>query len=115
MTRHDPLPRLEHMLDAAEEAVSLAGGRSRSSLDEERLLDLSLKYLVQTVGEAAARIPLDEQERNPEIPWAQIVGMRNRIVHGYDALDLDALWSTVEEDLPALIPLLQAAIARNRS
>jgi uncharacterized protein with HEPN domain len=65
---------------------------------------------VETVGEAASRIAKEIQGQSPEIPWAQIVTMRHRLVHGYDTVDPDLLWSTVTEDLPALIPLLERAL-----
>lgn len=66
--------------------------------------------LVETVGEAASRIPREVPGRSPEIPWRQIVTKRYRLVHGFDTVDPDLLWSTVSEDLPALIPLLERAL-----
>ena len=110
MTQHDETVRLRHMLGAAREAVELSRGLSRQDLAEQRLVELALTKLVETVGEAASRIPKEIQGRSPEIPWAQVVTMRHRLVHGYDTVDPDLLWSTVTEDLPALIPLLERAL-----
>lgn len=46
----------------------------------------------------------------PQIPWAQIVGTRNRLIHGYDFVDYDILWQTVQEDLPALVRELESVV-----
>lgn len=114
MTQHEALVRLGHMLEASREATELARGKTRQDLSENRLLELALTRLVEIVGEAASRVPKEDQARFPDIPWADIVGMRNRLVHGYTEIDIDALWSTIEEDLPALVPLLEAALGPGR-
>jgi uncharacterized protein with HEPN domain len=79
------------MLDYAREAVALVENRSRDDLETNRLLHLGLVRLIEMVGEAANRVPKDVQREHLQIPWAQIVGMRNRLIHGYDSLDLDIL------------------------
>lgn len=106
MTRRDDTVRLRHMLDHAREAVALVEGRSRSELDDNRMLQLALVRLVEIVGEAAARVSGPTKGRYPSIPWHEIVGMRNRVIHGYDAVDLDVLWDTVTVDLPPLVDQL---------
>ncbi|MFW6157947.1 MAG: DUF86 domain-containing protein [Planctomycetota bacterium] len=103
MTRHDPIVRLQHMLDYAREAVQMAEGRTRADLGRDRLLNLSLVRLLEMVGEAAARVPRDCRERWSGIPWPEIVGLRNRLIHGYDDVDLDILWTIIQDDLPPLI------------
>ena len=103
MARHDPDLRWRHMLDAAREAAQMVQGRTRADLDADRPLNLSLVRLLEIVGEAASRVPADERAKCPGIPWAQIVGLRNRLIHGYDNVDFDILWQIVTQDLPALI------------
>ena len=83
------------MLDYSREAIALAERRSRSDLDADRMLQLSLVRLVEIVGEAATRVSPEARERLPHIPWPQIAGMRNRLIHGYDFVDYDILWQTV--------------------
>ncbi len=61
-----------------------------------------VEYLVEIIGEAAARVGTESREKYPSIPWLQVVGIRNRLVHGYDAVDLDVLWDTIIDDLPRL-------------
>ena len=52
------------------------------------------------------------REGNQQIPWAQIIGMRNRLVHGYDVIDFDLLWNTVKVDIPAHIVALEEALMK---
>lgn len=99
MSRHDPLIRLRHMLDHAREAVELIRGRTRDDLDRERMLELSLVRLVEIVGEAAAHLTRDEQARYPTIPWPQVTGMRNRLIHGYDTVDTRIVWEVIQDKL----------------
>lgn len=107
MSRDDPQVRLRHMLDYAREAVALLRDRKRADLDSERALGLAILRCLEIVGEAASRVPGDIQRRYPNIPWPQIIGMRNRLVHGYDIVDYDIVWSTVTQDLPPLIAELE--------
>ncbi len=101
------LVRLRHMLDAAREAVSFAEGRRRADLDKDRMLSLSLLRLLETVGEAAGRVTEEGRRRYPRLPWREIVDMRNRLIHGYDDIDLNRVWETVTADLPPLIRELE--------
>jgi len=94
MPRHDIDVRLHHMLDAAREAAQMAQGKARADLDTDRPLNLSLVRLLEIVGEAASRISPDERAQYPGIPWMQIVGLRNRLIHGYDNVDFDILWKS---------------------
>lgn len=107
MTQHDDIVRLQHMLENAREAVAMIKGKERSDLDRERMLELSLIRLIAVVGEAATRVTDEGQAKYPSIPWRQVVGMRNRLIHGYDQVDLHILWDTIEEDLPPLITELE--------
>ena len=110
MSRHSDLVRLRHMLDHAREAASLVAGKSRTDLANTRLLQLGLVRLVEIVGEAAARVSTDGRERSPAIPWEDIIGMRNKLIHGYDQVDLSILWDTVTDDLPRLIQELETVL-----
>ncbi len=111
MSRRDDRTRLLHMLDHSREAVAMAEGCSRADLDTDRKLELSLTRLVEIIGEAAARVTPSGQAQLSGVPWAAIVGFRNRLIHGYDEVDLDILWATVVHDLPPLIASLEARLA----
>ncbi|MBU0987640.1 MAG: DUF86 domain-containing protein [Proteobacteria bacterium] len=95
------------MLDHAMEAMAMVQGKKRSDLNNDRMMELSLVRLVEIIDEAAARVGTNSREKYPSIPWLQIVGMRNRLIHGYDAVDLDVLWDTITDDLPPLIDELK--------
>ena len=110
MTRHSDRVRLRHMLDHAAEAVELVSGKKRSDLDADRLLNLSLVRLLEIVGEAAARLSSETRDRYPQIPWLDIIGLRNRLIHGYDIVDFDILWDIVHDDLATLVSRLREVI-----
>ena len=110
MTRHDSTVRLRHMLDYAREAHKTVCRRKREDLDDDRQLNLSLVRLLEIVGEAAARVPTNEREKYPGIPWPEIVGLRNRLIHGYDQVNFDLLWEIVQNDLPPLITELEVIL-----
>ena len=88
----------------------MARGRSRPELETDRALNLALVRLLEIVGEAAARVTQETRSLHPEIPWQQIVGLRNRLIHGYDEVDLDILWNIVSVDLQPLIDALERMI-----
>ncbi len=111
MTQHEDIVRLHHMLDNAQEAVSMIAGKDRSELQQNRMLELALVRLVEVVGEAAAKV--EEQSKYTSIPWFQIIGMRNRLIHGYDEVDLDILWDTIEIDLPPLVSELKRILGES--
>jgi len=110
MPRHDYRTRMRHMLTHAEEAVSMAHGRSRADLDRDRQLNLSLVRLMEVVGEAAARVSPEGRQRYPAVPWPEIAGLRNRLIHAYDKVDFNILWDIVQDDLPPLIAELRKAL-----
>jgi len=110
MSRRDPQVRLKHMLDYAREAVDMAKGNAAEDLDKDRKLALALTHLVELIGEAASQAPQEVREQYPNIPWPKVVGMRNRLIHGYDFVDYAILWDTIAEDLPPLIAELEKII-----
>ena len=81
--------------------------KKRADLDTDRTLGLTTLRCLEIVGEAASHIPESMRQEHPQIPWPQIIGTRNRLVHGYDLVDYDIIWSTVVEDLPPLIAELE--------
>ena len=109
MTRHDEI-RLRHMIEAAREAISFARGRIRGDLETDRQLVLSLVKDIEIVGEAAAQITESTRTELADIPWTEIVAMRNRLVHAYFSINLDVVWQTVQEDLPTLISTLERLV-----
>ena len=110
MSMRDDAVSLKDMLDHAREAVALLRDTNRESFRDQRVLQLSLPRLVEVVGEAATRLSGTTRQAHLDVPWPQIVGMRNRLIHGYDVIDCDLLWDTVTGDLPELITELERIV-----
>ena len=105
MSPHD-LVYVGHMLDTARKASAKAVGLSREAYDADENLRLALTHLVQVIGEAARQVSQDFAKRHPEVPWADIIGMRHKVVHDYLGVDEDIVWQVVADDLPSLIAAL---------
>jgi uncharacterized protein with HEPN domain len=99
----DDLIRLRHMRDAAQEAITFIQDQTRETLDQDRKLALALVKDIEIIGEAASKISEESQQLHPQIPWPQIIAMRNRLIHAYFEIDLEVVWKTVTEDLPVLL------------
>ena len=112
MPRRDDGTSLRQMRDHAREASDLIVGRQRADLDRERVLSLALVQLMQILGEAANRVSEECRNQQPEIPWTQIVALRNRLIHGYDEIDFDILWQILTNDLPPLLQVLDRLLAK---
>jgi uncharacterized protein with HEPN domain len=103
--------RLRHMLDAAREALHYGAGKTSDDLQANRVLSLALIRCIEIIGEAASRVGAELKAGHPEVPWADIVGMRNRLVHAYFEIDLARVCDTLAADLPPLIAQLEAILA----
>ena len=90
------------MLDATSEALEFVQGKRRSDLDTDRKLVLSLVKELEIIGEAAGKVSAEIRTQYGAIPWQDISGMRNRLIHAYFDIDLDVVWTTVTKDLPLL-------------
>jgi len=96
------------MIDAAETVGAFMAGRGRAELDSNRMLLFAVVRAIEVLGEAAARVSDETRQAAPGVPWNAIVGMRNRLVHGYFNIDVDIVWKTVSSEIPALLPKLRA-------
>jgi len=99
--------RLRHMRDAAREVLAFTQHRARSDLDGDRMLVLALVKAIEIIGEAAYQLSDDARDELPDIPWNDIIGMRHRLVHAYFDINLDILWQTAQDDIPALLAVLE--------
>lgn len=101
--------RVDHMIEAAEQALGFAAGRSRADLDTDAMLQMALTRAVEIVGEAASQTSEAGRSELAGLPWPQIIGMRNRLVHAYFDINRDILWDTVQIALPVLLAQLKPA------
>jgi uncharacterized protein with HEPN domain len=91
------------MLDAALEIQQYVRSSTREDLNRDRKLLHSLVRLLEIIGEAADQVSRELHDQIPDIPWVIMVGMRNRLVHAYFAINLNIVWITSTEDIPPLI------------
>lgn len=106
MKREDQV-RIAHMLDAAQKALSFADGHKREDLESDEMLLFALVHSLEIVGEAANQVSEIGQKENANIPWADVIAIRNRLIHGYIDIDPDIVWQTVTENLPPLVRQLK--------
>jgi len=109
MQRADEI-RIQHMLECTDEILSFIKGRDRADLDSDRMLMHAITRCVELIGEAASQVSPDVQRTFPDVPWQDIVGMRNRLIHVYFDVDMDVVWSTVTKDIPEMAMSLRKAL-----
>jgi uncharacterized protein with HEPN domain len=98
---------LSDLLEAIQRIEKYASeGRERFESDE--LIQTWIVHHLQILGEAARGLSADLRAREPDVPWPQIIAMRNILVHAYFGIDLETVWSTVEKDLPRLKNRIEA-------
>jgi uncharacterized protein with HEPN domain len=110
MTRHDPGVTFRQMREYAGRVTSIVKERSRQDLAGDLAFFLAVTRALEIVGEAAHRLPPEIRARYPEIDWTGLIGLRNRLAHAYDLLDLDLLWKAIGEDMPILIEQLDTLL-----
>jgi uncharacterized protein with HEPN domain len=109
------LIRLKHMLDSTQAILAFLNGKKRSDLNIDRLLISGITRELEILGEAAGKVSLPTQNLFSEIPWRQLVGMRNRLIHAYFDVDHDIVWNTITNDLPKFSKQLEKAILQMES
>lgn len=112
MRRADAL--LLDMLEAARSVMSVVGGRDRRAFEADRVSFDAVMWNLSIIGEAASRVPEAIRQETPAIPWRTITAMRNRLVHGYFAIDRERVWKVVAEDISPLIAALEPIVGRYR-
>ncbi len=100
------------MLDAAKKARAFAAGKKREDLDKDEMLTLALIKCIEIIGEAASKVSNECERDCPNIPWDDIIGMRNRLIHAYFDINSNILWKTVTEELQPLVDELEQVLPR---
>lgn len=111
MSAPDDLTRMQHMRDACRAGLRVADGKTRESLESDETTVLALCRAIEIIGEAGSKVSKSTREAYPQIPWAEIVAMHNRLIHAYFDVDLDQVWKAVTEDIPPLVAQLEAILA----
>jgi uncharacterized protein with HEPN domain len=104
--------RVQDMLDSIEAIQSYTGGMTQAAFEaDQRTIDAVVRHFI-IIGEAASRIPVEVQQRDPNIAWRQIRGLRNVAVHEYSRVNNRVLWQTATSDLAALEAQLRTLLSR---
>ncbi len=111
MSRRDDTTLLRDMIDAARTAISATDRSDQAALAADHVRALGLVKCLEIVGEAAGQLSADLRERHAAIPWGQIIGMRNRLVHAYFDIDYEQVWKALTEDLPPLLEQWERILA----
>lgn len=113
MQHRDWRIRITDILDAINKIQRFVTGLSFAIFcADEKTVD-AVVYNIAVIGEAARHIPAELETQNANIPWAVMRGMRNVVIHQYFGIDTAILWETVQQNLPPLVPLLQALLDKN--
>ncbi len=96
------LIRFKHMLDSATAIFHFIDGKTHQEFNRDRMLSNAVIRELEVLGEAANHISKTTQKVFPELPWKQLIAMRNALIHAYFDIDYDIIWETVNDDLPPL-------------
>ena len=98
------------ILIAARKALKFLEGMTWEEFEQSELHQNAVVHLLEITGEAARLISQETRDAHPDIPWEQMIGMRNRLIHEYFRVDLVTVWDTVRNDLPRLIVLIDPLV-----
>ena len=93
---------LTHIFDAIDKIEKYTEGKNSKEFMSNSMVQDAVIRQIEIIGEAAKRVSSTIRKSNPKIPWKDIAGMRDKLIHGYFGVDLDAVWETVKKDVPVL-------------
>lgn len=109
MPRDDEAYLLD-MLLAARDGLRFTTGLTFAQFEGSRLQQYAVLKAIEIIGEAAAHISAETKKTHADLPWTDIIGMRNRLVHGYFDVNIVRVWETVQDDLPRLISQIEPLV-----
>lgn len=115
MHSHNAIECIYDMHLHASDICAFTEGKERADLDTDRMLMLAITRALEIIGEAANKISPEERVLFSEIPWIEIVGLRNRLAHEYASIDLSIVWNIATSDIPILLDILETIINRSET
>ena len=101
------------MLNASRSALEFLGGRDQSAFLQDRKTQSAVLHQLLLLGEATKRLSAEFRRQHPQMPWKAIAGLRDRLIHAYDRVDLVNVWATCQKDVPNLISFLEPLAPTN--
>lgn len=98
------------ILLSAKDAQQFTKGMNYEAFLDDRKCQLAVVRCLEVIGEAAKRLSETFRESHPSIPWSKMAGMRDVLIHAYDRVDLERVWTTLRDDIPPLIENLESII-----
>ena len=105
---------LRDMLDNAKRAIRFAKGMNYKAFEKDEKTIYAVIRAVEIIGEAAGNIPEEVRAKYPDIPWRDVRGMRSKLVHQYFGINMEVVWQTVREDIPALIAAITKIVKQEK-
>lgn len=99
------------MRNAIEEVAAFTAGMAFEEFATDRKTINAVIRSLEVLGEAAKNIPGEITSRYPEMPWKRVIGMRDKLIHGYHGVDLATVWKTIREQVPPLKPLIEKMLS----
>jgi uncharacterized protein with HEPN domain len=98
------------ILNAARKVIQYTAGVTEEEFEGSDLLQDATMRQLGIIGEAARKVSQEIRNAHPEIPWSEIIGMRNRLIHEYSRINLQRVWDTIQNDIPRLITLIEPLV-----
>ena len=107
------LDYVEDIIRAMDDALTFVEGMNYEDFLKDRKTVYAVIRTLEIMGEATKSIPSTVKDRYAEIPWKDMAGMRDKVIHGYFGVDLKRVWSTVDKDIPILKPSFEKILREN--
>ena len=107
MKKREVRDYLHDILESIDEVESFVEDMSFEEFMKDRKTKNAVMRSIEVIGEASRHVPVALREKYSEVPWKEIIGMRDKLIHGYSGIDYETVWKATNEDVPSLKKLIQ--------
>ncbi len=107
MKNRDLRDYINDLTEACEDILSFTKGMSYSDFAGDKKTVNAVIRSLEVIGEATKKLPISLKDNYPDIPWRQMAGMRDKLIHEYFGVDKQMVWQAIEKHIPALLPLIK--------